>query len=230
LAKTRRTTGSGRRRLRLIAVGVCLCSAISGASIAAFSGAHTKSGDASVGIGSPPRGLDRAAPAATARSAGRAPAAPKTTPALLSHGLTTAALRVPSELKYQVWRWKVGPGGAALSAVTQQMDAAAQSAGLRVYVQMKLACIGLDASIRRAQAAPPIPDAAMQHLYGRALARLYRAAGYCQQAISEKQEDVEDMAIHVDETLLNRSRSEFAVAFEKLYDATAAIAALVGRR
>ena len=93
---------------------------------------------------------------------------------------------------------------------------------------MKLACIRLDASIQAARAAPPIPDAAMQQLYGNALTELSGAAADCVQAISEKPGD-ETMAIHENETLLNRSRSEFAVGAEKLYDATAAIPAALRR-
>jgi hypothetical protein len=91
---------------------------------------------------------------------------------------------------------------------------------------MRLACASLDASIQAARAAPPIPDAAMQQLYGNTLTELSGAAADCQQAISEKPGGDETMTINENETLLNRSRSEFAVGAEKLYEATAAIPAL----
>jgi len=94
-----------------------------------------------------------------------------------------------------------------------------------MYHQMKLACVSLDASIQAARAAPPIPDVPMQARYGKALAELSGAAADCQQAISEKPGD-EITAIHENETLLNRSRSEFAAGSKTLYEATAAIGAL----
>jgi len=91
---------------------------------------------------------------------------------------------------------------------------------------MKVACVSLDASIQAARAAPPIPDVAMQNLYGQALAELSGAAADCQQAISEKPQGDENIVIHENKTLLNRSRSEFAAGSKKLYEATAAIGAL----
>lgn len=225
LVKMRKASGSARRRLRLVAFGVCLCSAIAGISVAASSSPGRESGDTSVGISSSATGKEAAAPSATSTSPSHAPAAP-TASAAVSHELASTVLRVPKGLKDRLWHWKAGPRGAALSAVTQQMGTAEQSAGLRTYPQMRLACISLDASIRHARAAPPIPDVGMQRLYGKALAELSRAAVDCQDAISEKLEVVEDIAIRVNKTLLNRTRSEFAAGFEKLYQATAAIAAL----
>ena len=225
LAQVRRPSGGARRRLRLVVLGVCLCLAIVGVSVAALSSSGGKSSHTAVGIGGPAAGKNRAAAPAPATSPSHAPAAPATTPAVTSHGLAKTVVRLPSGLKGQVRRWKAGPGGAALSAVTQQLDAAAQSAGLRMYHQMKLACVSLDASIQAARAAPPIPDVPMQARYGKALAELSGAAADCQQAISEKPGD-EITAIHENETLLNRSRSEFAAGSKTLYEATAAIGAL----
>jgi hypothetical protein len=219
LAQMRGASGSTRRRLQLIVLGVCLCVAIAGVSIAALSSPGGKSGHTAAGTGSLATGKNGAA----ATSPSHSPAAPTTTPAVTSPGLPKTVLRYPSGLRDQVKRWKAGPGGVALSAVTQQVGVAAQSAGLGLYPQMRRTCVSLDASIQAARAAPPIPDAAMQKLYEKALAELSGAAADCQQAISEKQEGVEDIAIHENKTLLNRSRSEFAVGLKELYDATAAI-------
>jgi hypothetical protein len=224
------TSDSARRRLRLIVLGVGLCLAVAGASVAALSSSGGKSGHTAVGIGGQATGKNRAAQSAPAASpshptAAHPTAAPSTTPAVTSHGLTKAVLRLPSGLKDQAGRWRAGPGGTALLAVTQQLGAAAQSAGLRLYPQMRLACVRLDASIQAARAGPPIPDAAMQKLYGNALTELSGAAADCQQAISEKPGD-ETIAIHKNETLFNRSRSEFAVGAKTLYEATAAIPVL----
>ncbi len=183
LAQVRGPSGRARRRLHLVVLGVCVCLAVVGASVAALSSPGGKSGHTAVGIGGPATGKNRAVPAAPATSPSHAPAAPShapaasaTTPAVTSDGLAKTVLRFPSGLKDQVRRWKAGPGGAALSAVTQQLGAAAQSAGLRLYPQMKLACVSLDASIQAARAAPPIPDVLMQNLYGKALAELSGAA------------------------------------------------------
>jgi hypothetical protein len=73
-----------------------------------------------------------------------------------------------------------------------------------------------------ARAGPAIPDAAMQRMYGRALAGLSKAAASCQQAITLT-EDGEDTAVHVHRTLLNLSRAEFAAGSKMIYTATADI-------
>ena len=215
LAQVRRASGGARRRSLLIVLGACLCLAMVGASAALLSSPGGQSRQTAVGIGSPATGKNPAARSAPATSPSHAPAAPARTPAVTGHSLAKTALRLPSGLKSQARGWTAGPGGAALSAVTQHMGAAAQSAGLRLYAQMRLACVSLDASIQAARAAPPIPDVAMQGLYGQALAELSGAAADCQQAISEKPQGVEDTAVHEDNALLNRSRSEFAAGVSR---------------
>jgi len=122
-------------------------------------------------------------------------------------------------------RWDAGPGGKTLAAVREQMGTAMQSAGLKLYAQMKLACAQLASEVSTAQAGPPIPDNAMQRLYAKALAGLSRAAANCHTAISIH-EDGEDTKARVNGPLLNRSRAEFAAASTKLYRATSEIESL----
>ena len=141
---------------------------------------------------------------------------------MAGHGLAKSALRYPKRLRRQVLRWEAGPGGKALAAVTAQMGYAMQAAGTKLYPTMKVACTQLVSDIKTALAGPAIPDAAMQRVYGRALAGLSRAAASCQRAISVTG-DAEDTAIHVRNTLLNLSRAEFAAGSKMLYNATADI-------
>jgi hypothetical protein len=105
------------------------------------------------------------------------------------------------------------------------MGTAMQSAGLKLYAAMRLACVQLASDISTAQAGPPIPDAAMQRLYARALAGLSRAAPDCRAAITMGG-DGEDLSAEVHGSLLTRSRAEFAVASAKLYRATGEIDSL----
>jgi hypothetical protein len=86
-----------------------------------------------------------------------------------------------------------------------------------------MTCTTLASEVRAAQAGPPIPDAAMQRLYARALAGLSSAAAGCRQAISEDPEGDEELKIHLNHALLDQARLEFAAASKKLYRATAEI-------
>jgi hypothetical protein len=105
------------------------------------------------------------------------------------------------------------------------MGTAMQSAGLKLYAQMKQACGQLASEVGTARVGPPIPDNAMQRLYAKALAGLSRAAANCHAAISVRPDD-ESVEIHVNRPLLNRSRLEFAAASAKLYRATGEIESL----
>jgi hypothetical protein len=134
-----------------------------------------------------------------------------------------SALRWPPRLKNQILRWRQGPAGAALASVVSQMGTAMQAAGVKQYGAMRMTCTSLASEVRTAQAGPPIPDAAMQRLYAKALAGLSSAAADCRQAISEHPEGDEDLEIHLNHALLDQARLEFAVASKKLYRATAQI-------
>ena len=98
-----------------------------------------------------------------------------------------------------------------------------QAAGARFYATMRTACGSLASGVETAQAGPPIPDAAMQRLYAKALAGLSNATADCRNAISAHPEGNEGTTIHVNNALLNRTRLEFAATSKKLYRATAQI-------
>lgn len=113
-----------------------------------------------------------------------------------------------------------------MTTVETQMGNAMQAAALKLYPPMKLACLSLILGIRSAQGGPPIPYPIMQRLYARTLAGLSRAAADCRAAISIRPDGDENVNIHVDKLLLNRSRTEFAAMSKKLFTATAEIQAL----
>jgi hypothetical protein len=168
--------------------------------------------------------VSASAPRVSARASHASPAQRShTIRPLASHGIAKSALRFPRRLKWQISRWEAGPGGKALAAVTAQMGYAMQDAGTKLYLPMKVACISLASDIRTAQAGPPIPDAAMQRLYGTVLAGLSRTASNCQRAISSRPDGDETVRIHLNNALLTRTRLEFAAESARLYTATARI-------
>ena len=213
--------GIGRsRRVQFIILAACLCVIVAGVSIAVFSSrggseaSHLAGADNSLG----------AIQAGGAQTT--APVPPSRGSTVTSDGIAKTALQAPPELKDQILRWKAGPGGAALSSVTLQLGTAMQAAGVKTYVPMKLACRSLASSINAAQAAPPIPDGAMQRLYTKALAGLSGAAADCRNAVSSHPDGDETLAVHVNTVLLNRSMAELAAKSKLLYKATAEIRAL----
>ena len=105
------------------------------------------------------------------------------------------------------------------------MGTAMQSAGLKMYVPMRQACLTLASDVSAARTGPPVPDGAIQQLYLRALAGLSRAAAHCQAAIRVEAGD-ETLVAHVNQPLLTRSRLEMAAMSEKLYRSTAALRSL----
>lgn len=221
--------GSSSRRVMLIAATVGLCLVLAGVAIAVFSspgggqaGRVAGAGNSVAGAGNSPAAAtppttQSTAPSASSRSTPR--------PRVASDGLAKSVLRWPRGRTRQILSWDAGPGGKTLAAVVAQMGTAMQSAGLKQYAAMKLACAQLASDIGTARAEPPIPDSAMQRLYARALAGLSRAAAHCRSAISIHVDD-ESTDVHLNRPLLNRSRVEFAAASTKLYRATGEIASL----
>jgi hypothetical protein len=227
-------SGSSRRTL-LLTIAVFLCVVAAGVSAAVFS---SPGGGQAGSIAGPESGSSQAGhttgtgnrPTAKARSA--QPTAPHassrvvTGPDVTSNGTADSALRWPPRLERQILRWLAGPGGFSLDSVETHMGNAMQTAGLKLYSPMRLACVSLASDIGTAQAGPPIPYDAMQRLYARALDGLSGAAADCRTAISVDANGDESVHIHVDKVLLNRSRAEFAAMSSKLYTATAQIQSL----
>jgi hypothetical protein len=206
--------GSSRRMI-LITGAACLCLIVAGVSAAILVlGSQAGHVAATISSGSAAKSPDGQSAASIASS--RATTGIQVT----SNGIAKSALQWPPGLKHRILRWKAGPGGTALVTVEQQMGNSMQASGTGLYASMRTACASLASSAKQAQAGPPIPDAAMQQLYGKALAELSTAAVDCRNAISTQQESDETLTVHVNKALLNRSRLEFTTASGKLYRAT----------
>jgi hypothetical protein len=235
----------GSSRMLLICLALLVCIGAAGAVAAVLSssggsqdgyiaGPGSSSGSQAshvAGTGSSPAATKIRSPKPTAIKTRTAQSAPRashraiTGADVTSKGVTKSALRWPPQLQRQMLHWQEGPGGSALTTVETQMGNAMQTAGLKMYAPMKMACDSLASGIGAAQAGPPIPYEAMQRLYAKALAGLSRAAADCRAAISVHV-DGEDAAIHLNHGLLYQSREEFATTSGKLYKATAEIQAL----
>lgn len=224
---------SGSHRVLLTATVACLCLVAAGVSVAVFSSPSGSQVRRIADAGSSP------APAATqAPAKPKAPAAPKaptasghgthgaTGPKVTSDGNAKAAPRWSPRLKREIARWAKGPGGRALAAVTAQLGVAMQTAGLKLYTTMKQACVALAASAGTARAGPPIPDAAMQHLYAKALTGIAADAAGCEHAISIRPGG-ETTQVGLNRPLLARTRLLFAAMSAELYRATGQIRPLL---
>jgi hypothetical protein len=133
------------------------------------------------------------------------------------------ALSLSASMHSRVVAWQFGPGGTRLAAVSSLFGTALQERGLRQYSQMKYTCIQLAHSVSTAQAGPPIPVAAMQTLYGNALAELAKGAADCQAAITVKPDGDENQDVHVGASLLQQSVSELAAGARDIFRSTAEI-------
>jgi hypothetical protein len=217
--RPRRTGVTLPRGKSLIALAACACAVVAGALVAA-----TASG------GPPARvtgaGGRSTAPSAPAAQLGTGPPGQAGAGSGTSDGIAGTALRWPAGLQTSMQRWNAGPGGAALSAVTRQLANAMQAAGVGLYPEARQGCSALRSSVRTAQAAPPIPYAAMQKPYQGVLARLSSAAVDCQNAISVRPDGDEGTETSLNKALLNHSLSELAAGSKALYTATARIRAL----
>lgn len=214
-------TGNRPGRVALVVSAVCLCLIAAGAALAAISSPGGQAGPIA-GAGNSTAAAGQAAqPTAPAASSGAV-----TVPGVASDGIAKTALRWPPGLKHQMLRWRAGPGGAAWSQVSVRLGNAMQAAGVRLYAQMRLACVSLGSSVQAAQGAPPIPDAAMQRLYVKVLAGLSGAAADCRSAISAHSQGGDTQTIDLNKALLNHALAEFAAGSKKLYTATAEIRTL----
>lgn len=137
--------------------------------------------------------------------------------------LTGGALPLLEGLKAQAAAWAAGSGGAALAAVSTQVGTVTQAAGVRQYVEMKMACANLASGVTTAQAGPPIPDATMQALYVKALTQLAEGAADCRAAISERSDGDEYVEAYENSTMLHQAMSAFVLGAKDLFQATAEI-------
>jgi hypothetical protein len=204
--------------VRLAAAAVGLCAIVTGVSLAAFSSPGGRTGHtAGASNGGSPT-------AATQAPQSPAPVASGTTgPNVTSAGIAKTALQYPPALKGQIQHWAAGRGGAAWWAVTTQLGGVTQTAGARLYSQLRLECASLVPSAQAALDAPPIPDEAMQRMYAKVLAALSASAAGCRNAISVRPEGDEGQRIDLNKALLNRSLAQFVTESRELYADTAEI-------
>ena len=216
-------TRSGSHRMLLAVAVACLGVLVAGVSIAVFSQPSGQAHHAAAASSPAPAATGAGQPKAAA-PAHHASTGTKVT----SDGVASTALRWPPRLKHSIERWAKGRGGAALAAVTAQLGDSMQAANLKLYAQMRQSCASLSGSVAAARAAPPIPAAAMQHLYARTLTGIDRSAADCRRAITIKPGD-EATQTHLNQPLLGRTRAEFARMSARLYRATAEIRTLLAK-
>jgi hypothetical protein len=216
-----RILGAIRKRSRwvLLAAGaVGLCAIVTGASLAALSSSSGQTGHVA-GTGS---GIS---PTAATQTPG--PVAFSTTrPDVANAGIAKTALRYPPAIKGQILNWAAGRGGDAWWAVTTQLGNVTQTAGARLYSQLRLDCASLASSAQAALDTPPIPDEAMQRMYAKVLTAVSATAADCRNAISLRPEGDEAQRINLNKALLNRSLARFGTESRELYTATAEIRTL----
>ena len=131
------------------------------------------------------------------------------------------AIRLPVGVS-RVIVWHSGSGGKYLATVTRLFGNALQAGGERQYMQMRIACTQLTHGVSTAEAGPQIPVAAMQMLYGKALAELAKGAADCQAAITV-QRQAEDLGTKVNATMRQRAASELAAGARDIFRSTAEI-------
>ncbi len=217
---------NGSRRL-LVTLAVGLCAIAAGVSVAAVPSPTGSSSPGAAGrVANASHRSTAPAVRATQETAPGVPGRSATGPGNTSDGIAKTALRWPRGLKQQIAHWNAGPGGAALSDVTEQLGNAMQAIAVRLYPMARVTCVSLGSSIETARTAPPIPDAAMQRLYAKVLVGLSGAAADCRNAISVHQEGDETARINLNKVLLSRSMAEFAAESNLLYTATAEIRTL----
>ena len=237
-----RKNGGSPSWMSLAALGICLCAIVAGVSLAAISrpagpsrvdAAHhvAAAGSGSSAAPGGPAATVRSTPTGSASEAARptasAPSVSGTTGSgLTSDGIASTAMRWPTGLEPRIQRWNTGPGGAALQTVTAQLGNTMQVAGVRLYPEVKQACVALRSSVETALAAPPIPYASMQQAYDKVLVGLSGAATECRNAISLRPSGDEDLQVELNKVLLDHSLAVFAAESGALYDATAEIRTL----
>ena len=199
---------------------------ISGGSHAAGSRASSAAGaaaaaaEATSSAGPSPAVTHSPSPAVT-HSLSRASATePKNAAALAASG---GAMTVQPAHSAQAAKWAAGTGGTGLTAVSTQLGAVTQAAGMRQYANMKAACAKLAAGVKAAQAGPSIPQASMQARYATGLTDLAKGAADCQAAISEQTDGDEYVITHENSTLLSQSKSAFVAGAKALFEGTSEI-------
>lgn len=215
----RRFLLSGNRMAwRRIILSLIALTAASAALIAIVSSGGSRQASSSSSANRPGPGT---IPASSAPSSAVGPAK-SNIPSTAKVAENAGALMVPASMRRRVMTWQFGRGGTRLAAVSSLYGIALQERALRQYPQMKSTCVQLARSVRAAQGGPPIPVAAMQTLYGKALAELAQGAADCQAAIRVRPGD-ESVTFHLNAVLLSQSVSDLAAGSRDIFGSTAEI-------
>jgi hypothetical protein len=207
--------------LALVGVSVALIAVATGGGNKTASGTTPSAAAGTATPGSSTSAATPGSPAGQAHSGVSKSKDNVTSAAQLAEG--GGALSLPTSMKSGVLAWHAGRGGADLATVSSQAGTALQAAGIRQYATMKNACGQLAGGVSAAQAGPPIPVAAMQNLYAKALAELAQGAADCRAAISSSPTGDETVKTEVNATTLHKSMSELAVGVNNIFRATAQI-------
>jgi hypothetical protein len=156
----------------------------------------------------------------SARPVAQAPKAGAVPSSITSLGIDKAVVPLPAGHRSAVSAWAAGRGGSALSSLTVQLSDVTQLGGSGMFATMKQECGVLAADVASAQAAAPIPDAAMQAAYVRALSQVDRGASTCRSAITSWPEGNEDIQTHVNQPLLHSALASLASGARQLYLST----------
>jgi hypothetical protein len=205
------------RRIRQpAAMVVLLVIALAGISLAAYfvsSGSPKGQPAANPGAAKPGTGKG-----GTGATPGPMPGAP------MIQASSIALVPTPKPLKpsnpAQVRSWNAGKAGAALAQVTGDSGSVLMAYGSGMYPETLQACTALTGAVRKAEALPPIPDAAMQKLYVKSLNDFKSGATKCEAAITQHPEGVEDDVTDVNHAEMNSVISQFSVGTKDLYIAT----------
>lgn len=201
--------------------------ALAGVALAVVGGSHQATlGDTSAATGAAATGGTQPTPGSEASPVNQArnssSEAEAKVPSASQAAESAGALSLPADMQSRVIAWQSGPGGAHLAAVTRLFGNALQAAGVRQYFEMKSACTQLAHGVSTAEAGPPIPVAAMQTLYGKALAELAKGAAECQAAITIKSGD-ESLITEVNGTMRLQAAAELAAGAKDIFRSTAEI-------
>ncbi len=197
--------------------------ALAGVAMAVGGGSHqATSGGASAATRGAPAGPGSINASQVNQAANSSSKAKGKVPSAAQVAESGGALSLPTSMQSRVIAWQSGPGGAHLAAVTRLFGDALQAGAARQYSEMKSACIELTHSVSTAEAGPQIPVAAMQILYGKALAELAKGAADCQAAITTTPGD-ETLVAKVNATLRQQAASELAAGARDIFRSTAEI-------
>lgn len=116
--------------------------------------------------------------------------------------------------------WNSGSGGKALTRINAQAGTVLMAHGAGQYPEMRAACIALASAVKAAEAAPAIPDTAMQHEYARSLNAFKAGAAQCQGAITQHPEGVEDTVTHVNSAGVKAAVAKISTGMTDLYIST----------